>query len=193
MTSKTSLIFSDIGGSSRRDIRLHFLHSVPILDLSLLFFIDVSTGPDALAVALEDLVYAVSYAHSRTGGLRYVGVVLNQQDKLAAASETRYDTVQRIKQDAVDALEGVRHRIKNAAAAGSEEDALMGTEAPTEEIVGRRGRDAVQWRVLDGGDHGISVKTGKGVREVFEGVCKAVFGVAKPIRMHAMTGSPVNY
>ncbi|CCX07130.1 P-loop containing nucleoside triphosphate hydrolase protein [Pyronema domesticum] len=152
VTRKTSLVFSDIGGSDRREVRLHFLNSVPIQDLSILYFVDASAPIDTLPGVLEELVYHVTYARHRAGGTKYVGIVLNKQD-----------------------LIGPRDRAYMVQELKTEVDKVM--EMIMKEPLLEKKDDTMMWEVLDGGKLGISAKTGEGVKEVFNTVAKAVFGV----------------
>ncbi|KAI5855712.1 hypothetical protein BZA05DRAFT_389428 [Tricharina praecox] len=147
--SSSSLVFSDIGGSDRRELRLHFLHAVPILDLCILFFIDVTASLEELPNTLKDLAYAVTYARSRAGyGTKFVGVVLNKQDLLREDEIVRSGRVARITRE-------VRGAMK--------------------EFVGKDGEAGLKWEVLDGGVEGISASTGVGVKDVLMTVVNAVF------------------
>ncbi|KAI5816145.1 P-loop containing nucleoside triphosphate hydrolase protein, partial [Pyronema omphalodes] len=156
VTRKTSLVFSDIGSSDRREVRLHFLHSVPIQDLSILYFVDASAPSETLPTVLEDLVYHVTYARNRTGGkgTKYIGIVLNKQDLIGPRD--RAYLVQELKTE----VDKVMHMVMK------------------EQIKGNRNeKDSMLWEVLDGGKMGISAKNGEGVKEVFNKVAKAVFEV----------------
>jgi GTPase SAR1 family protein len=152
VTRKTSLVFSDIGGSDRREVRLHFLNSVPIQDLSILYFVDASAPIDTLPGVLQELVYHVTYARNRAGGTKYVGIVLNKQD-----------------------LIGPRDRAYMVQELKTEVDKVMAMIM--KEPLLEKKNDTMMWEVLDGGKLGISAKTGEGVKEVFNTVAKAVFGV----------------
>lgn len=77
-----TITFSEVGGTNRRNIRLQFLQSLPLLGISILFFIDVTSSPDALQAALEELIYVISYTQARGCSIHYLGVVLNKQDLL---------------------------------------------------------------------------------------------------------------
>lgn len=77
-----TITFSEVGGTNRRNIRLQFLQSLPLLGISILFFIDVTSSPDALRAAFEELIYVISYTQSRGCSIHYLGVVLNKQDLL---------------------------------------------------------------------------------------------------------------
>jgi len=146
-----SLIFSDIGACNRREVRLHFLHAVPILDLSILFFIDVSASFSELPCTIVDLDYCVSYARSRAGyGTKYVGIVLNKQDLLLDDEVSRSGRVARITREVNVVMSGV--------------------------AVGNPEVGELKWEVLDGGTGGISASTGQGVDGVLMAVARAVFG-----------------
>lgn len=77
-----TITFSEVGGTNRRNIRLQFLQSLPLLGISILFFIDVTSSPDVLRAAFEELIYVISYTQSRGCNIHYLGVVLNKQDLL---------------------------------------------------------------------------------------------------------------
>lgn len=77
-----TITFSEVGGTNRRNIRLQFLQSLPLLGISILFFIDVTSSPDVLRAAFEELIYVISYTQARGCSIHYLGVVLNKQDLL---------------------------------------------------------------------------------------------------------------
>lgn len=183
VTSRTSLIFSDVGGSeARREARLHFLNSVPIDDLSILFFIDASAPLEELPCTLDELVYLVSYARSRGGHTKYLGIVINKQDLLTGAAGWHHIS------------HGRASGLRKSGEADKEEDSeraaavariTAGVEKAMEVVVkspvmgrgvGEEVETSMKWEVLDGGRPGISAKTGTGVKEVFDTVSRAVFG-----------------
>lgn len=185
-------MLSDIGGSDRREVRLHFLHSVPILDLSILFFIDASAPLAQLPAVLEDLVYHVTYARNRAGGTKYVGVVLNKQDLLLASAAAaggggpddggdgngKDNNDKNDKDNDKDSDDkGPRDRAATVAAISREVTRVMAQVM--KEPLREAHEDTIRWEVLDGGKGGISAKTGEGVRDVFDTVARAVFGVDK--------------
>jgi hypothetical protein len=176
VTRKTSLVLSDIGGSDRREVRLHFLHSVPILDLSILFFIDASAPLATLPSVLEDLVYHVTYARNRAGGTRYVGVVLNKQDLLSPAGDREKEYQGASLNDRATVVERIKEEVHKVMAQVMKVPLLDARE------------DTMRWEVLDGKKDGISAKTGVGVKDVFDTVARAVFGVEKTGLLGVVTG-----
>lgn len=200
ITSTTSLVFTDISGAAdRRTVRLHFLQSAQISDMSMLFFIDASAPPSQLRNVLSDMVYYITFAYRRSPTLlKYVGIVVNKQDMLLPeaieksklkptlaleppgatdlADEANGDSVLEpmdrkavVKKIMVD----VREAMEIAAAATTSE-----------------GGNQLVWEILDGGKAGISAKTGKGVKMVFNAVVKAVYGSET---LSPLTGEPIEY
>lgn len=168
MTSKTSLVFSDIGKSDRREARLHFLADVPILDLSILYFVDASAPAAELPAALEDLAYHVAYAADRT---KYVGVVLNKQDLLPEPESWAHIHSRRSGESERDTGDEDRDAaVRRISAAVNE---VM------EGVVGTGDAETVRWEVIDGGRMGFSAKLGTGVNEVYDVVARAVFEVER--------------
>ena len=166
-------MLSDIGGSNRREVRLHFLHPVP----SILFFIDASAPLAQLPAVLEDLVYHVTYARNRAGGTKYVGVVLNKQDLLAPAAAAdggggNDKGKDKDKDRANDSDNDKRPRDRAAVVAVIEREVTRVMAQVMKEVR----EDTMRWEVLDGGKGGISAKTGDGVRDVFDAVARAVLG-----------------
>jgi hypothetical protein len=164
VTTKSSLIFSDISGD-RRSVRLHFLNEVPMQELAILFFIDAAAPVERLPATLEDLVYAVAYAIHRSGsvgggdgGTKYVGVVLNKQDLLEEGGE------------GVRVLEKIKEEVGFV----------------MRDVLELEGQTAIRWEVLEG----VSAKTGDGVKDVFHTVAKAVFGVDILQGPKPVTGGP---
>ncbi|KAH8149720.1 uncharacterized protein LAJ45_06351 [Morchella importuna] len=77
-----TITFIEVGGTNRRGIRLQFLKAMPGQAISILFFIDVTSSPEALQKAFEELVYVITYTQERACSIHYLGVVLNKQDLL---------------------------------------------------------------------------------------------------------------
>lgn len=77
-----TIVFSEVGGTDRRNIRLQFLQSLPTLGVSILFFIDVTSPQKLLREAFEELIYVISYTQARGCQIHYLGIVLNKQDLL---------------------------------------------------------------------------------------------------------------
>ncbi|KAI5850220.1 hypothetical protein DFP73DRAFT_538631 [Morchella snyderi] len=50
--------------------------------ISILFFIDVTSSPEVLQKAFEELLYVITYTQERSCSIHYLGVVLNKQDLL---------------------------------------------------------------------------------------------------------------
>ncbi|KAF8542703.1 hypothetical protein BDD12DRAFT_332212 [Trichophaea hybrida] len=149
VTRKTSLVLSDIGGSDRREVRLHFLHSVPILDLSILFFIDTSAPLATLPSVLEDLVYHVTYARNRAGGTRYIGIVLNKQDLLVPGGEQEKEYQGASLNDRAAIVERIKEEVQKV------------MEQVMKEPLLDVGQDTMKWEVLDGGKDGLALRRGR--------------------------------
>lgn len=77
-----TITFIEVGGTNRRGIRLQFLQVIPGQRISIIFFIDITSSPETLRKAFEELLYVISYTQERACSIHYLGVVLNKQDLL---------------------------------------------------------------------------------------------------------------
>ncbi|KAI5780437.1 hypothetical protein EDC01DRAFT_633311 [Geopyxis carbonaria] len=190
VTSKTSIVLSDIGGTDYRNIRLHFLNSVAILDLSILFFLDVSATPVELANAFGHLVYSVTYARTRLppgSELKFVGIVLNKQDALHSDSAVRHlgENIIDVVEEYAEKVTGEHHEHHGR------HRAEVVAELRARVMTVMTDLEPLNWKLLDGGAKGISTKTGVGVKPVFDAVTEAVFGIKASTTMGGRAGSVV--
>lgn len=88
ITPTQTAIFSDIAAADmRRTLRLHFSSAIAEADVGILFFLDAANES---AAAMEELMYAVTYAKQRAAGrLRFVGVVLSKVDLVPLSTAER--------------------------------------------------------------------------------------------------------
>lgn len=86
--SPKTIYFSEVANSDRRNLRLQFLQSLPMLTTGILFFVDITSTPARLAEALDELTYALTYTHLKGCRIRYLGIVLNKQDLLVPAGRS---------------------------------------------------------------------------------------------------------
>lgn len=169
------MTFSEVGGTDRRNIRLQFVQSLPLLGISILFFIDVTSSPEALRAAFEELVYALSYTQARGCSIHYLGVVLNKQDLLNPPAAHK-------RRKGIDPGLDLEKEWPSSETDSEKSDRLLEGQSSVVKWIRKEVHEAMEQYKLSQPDEvhfisellhtgpdgrGISMRTGDGVQEVF--------------------------